>query len=294
MELTHEKYELKIVECNVMKNVMSRHDVMLESIEKSSLSYHTRAQVRDSLKSLTDQYPDIVHSYYHGTELECVKIGSNISNSEVIRPPVRVVGWSQVGTEIALNLAQFLITRLGRDDMITDLASKFEIHIGFGSQLKLSETSSDSSCPEQSFHQNSALKSAVDSWDEKTNFLFGINLVAGTKDLLVDKSSPGHYLGQVYLSLLHQKSHIDQCEGVGATQIRTVGGRSKEIQVGLSCCDRPETLGSIWDSHKKSILAVLMSLQGVHGELVEDGDRIVNFEKLMIKLNSSETIETSK
>ena len=44
-----------------------------------------------------------------------------------------MVGWSSVGAEVALNLAQYLVTRLGRDDMVTRLAEKFHIHIGLPS-----------------------------------------------------------------------------------------------------------------------------------------------------------------
>jgi hypothetical protein len=53
---------------------------------------------------------------YDHPDLDCIEITTDIISSST-KPVIRVVGWSMMGVEVSLNLAQYLVTREGKDGM---------------------------------------------------------------------------------------------------------------------------------------------------------------------------------
>jgi len=290
LEFILDNYETKISEVEVKKNEMKRRDMVLESSVKSVLTYHTTDQIKESLKSLVTQYPTTAQMYTHSNKLECVRITQDLDDDMYDKPSIRVVGWSPVGNEIALNLAQFLITRNGRDDIVSDLTSRYQIHIGFGSDFSTNNLTSLSSCPRQSFHFESNLLEAVKGWDSQMHFLFGLNFFSGSNDVLYSPRVPDplKYLAGIYSSHSNSASLPVQCEDNHAGKIEkfSSGGRP-EISVGLSCCGAPSGLGSLWDSHKKAIVDTLASLQGLHGHVLDENGHLIDYSTVLLSINTS-------
>merc|ERR1712106_229545 len=79
-----------------------------------------------------------------------------------------------------------------------------------------------------------------------------------------------------------------QCElgqlGKGQEEGDQVVGHPSKLVVGLSCCDKPASLGAIWAAHSSAALTAISSLEGVHGELVDYKGEVVegSIEKLLI------------
>lgn len=46
--------------------------------------------------------------------MTCIKISDDINSDP--KPIISVVGWSIIREEVSLNLAEYLITRIGKDD----------------------------------------------------------------------------------------------------------------------------------------------------------------------------------
>ena len=47
------------------------------------------------------------------------------------RPVVSLIGWSNIGEEVSLNLAEYLVTRIGKDDTVSGIISTLDIYILF-------------------------------------------------------------------------------------------------------------------------------------------------------------------
>jgi hypothetical protein len=88
--------------------------VLMDSLA-FSLSYQTMELVT-SLHSLIMSYPNYIRIYDHA-DLEWIKIIRDISFYSSMKHVVRVVGWIILGVEVSLNLAQYLVTREGKDGM---------------------------------------------------------------------------------------------------------------------------------------------------------------------------------
>ena len=101
----------------------------------------------------------------------------------------------------------------------------------------------------------------------------------------------GSRVGRMYRDML--VGDTSQCEPGQAGHVQKeddhAGGRDG-LQVGLSCCDKPASLGTIWAAHSRAVLTAISSLQGVHGELVDSMGEVVvgSLDKLMV--NQSEVM----
>ena len=302
MVLSHDKFERKSVDFLVSDGQMVRRDVVLDSVETSSLEYHTSGQGQATLASLVQQYPGQARLEHH-EGLRCIVVSSNLSSAA--QPAVRVVGWSAVGEEVALGLAQYLVTRIGRDDTVTALATKFQIHIGFRSNSTSGSLAVDTGeCPMQSFHKESELSAAVAKWDVKQLFIFGFNLMSGLGDVVVERNNytevggtVSHSVAQLYLDSLGRSRATEQCQNAAARRLQEIPGASKvqEVWAGVSCCSKPVALGQVWDWQRRALLAGLMGLQGVHGELRDVEGRLLVDSKITITVNSTvESFETDR
>ena len=110
-----------------------------------------------------------------------------------------------------------------------------------------------------------------------------------------------HYVAQIYQDVLDSTSVRSQCQnnakqGLKELPLTSSAGGPEEIFVGVSCCQRPEGLGSLWDAHRRATLAALSTgLQGLHGELRDAGNLVVEGSKLTVTVNSSvESFETDR
>ena len=95
-------------------------------------------------------------------------------------PVVSVIGWSNIREEVSLNLAKYLVTRIGKDDTVSEIISKLDIHILFSKSLPASSSNvSTSPCPSSQFSLDNKLKASLDSWSSKKHDLFRVDLVSG-------------------------------------------------------------------------------------------------------------------
>ena len=67
--------------------------------------------------------------------MECIKISDDMKNDP--RPVVSVIGWSNIGEEVSLNLVQYIVTKIGEDDTVSQITSKLDIHILFSPPASL-------------------------------------------------------------------------------------------------------------------------------------------------------------
>ena len=113
------------------------------------------------------------------------------------RPVVSLIGWSNIGEEVSLNLAEYLVTRIGKDDTVSEIISKLDIHILFSKSLPASSSNvSTSPCPSSQFSLDNKLKANLDSWSSKKHGLFRVDLVSGSGR--VSGSGQGEQLSKVY------------------------------------------------------------------------------------------------
>ena len=68
------------------------------------------------------------------------------------RPVVSVIGWSNIREKVSLNLAKYLVTRIGKDDTVSGIISTLDIYILFSKSLPASSSnvSTSPSVPIQS------------------------------------------------------------------------------------------------------------------------------------------------
>ena len=294
MVLSHDRFERKTLDFVVKKGEMVRRDVVLDSLDTSGLVYHTEEQGMATLESLVQQYPATAAINTH-PGLHCIVISSDLT---AVKPAVRVLGWSVVGAELALNLAQYLVTRIGRDDAVTALADKFHLHIGLPANASQDSAAEAASCPGQSFHRASALAAAVTAWDAKVNFLFGLNFVSGSGNVMVEgrdgegRDGVCHYMANIYLGVLANTTAGSQCLDKAPRRVEEQPGGSftstREMFVGVSCCARPASLGAVWDGHRRAAMAALtLGLQGLHGQVKDMAGATMDGTKVTITVNST-------
>jgi len=268
LEIVHKNFKTKLMKFSVEKNRMERRDVMLDS-SSPSLSYHNMEQVKSSLQSLVKQYSKFSQFYEHEA-LECIKITNDLSS---IKPIIRIFGWSLLGREISLSLAQYLVTRIGKDDIVTDVTDRFEIHVLFSKNLPSNFTSTKESCDAKSVIQDKKLKAAIGEWrnGQGKGEIFGLDFVTGNGAVW------GHG-GNMYRHAL--VGDVSGCKSGQSGDVEASGnefGKVASLVVGLSCCEKPATLGAIWAAHSVASLSAMSSLEGIHIELVDkDGANVID------------------
>jgi hypothetical protein len=93
---------------------------------------------------------------YNHPDLDCTKITYNITSSST-KPVMRVVGWSMVGGEVSLTLAQYLDNRDGKDNLVSDIIDQYnKVHIMFGKNIPMGST-----CPSGAVVEDEALPEEV-------------------------------------------------------------------------------------------------------------------------------------
>jgi len=286
LELVHENYQTKAAQFTVEKSRMTRQDVVLDSLAPS-LSYHTLVQIRTSLKSLVDQFPNSAKMYDH-TDLECIKITESLSSTQ--KPIIRVLGWSMAGVEVSLALAQYLVTRVGKDDLVSFITDKYEVHVLFGKNITSSPTIT-TTCPVHPVVFDQALSKSLEIWvGRERGEIFGIDFVSGNGKV-EGKGEEGERVGHLYKDML--VGDTSQCEPGQADYVQASdqgSGCEDHLVVGLSCCDKPSSLGSIWAAHSRAALTAISSLQGVHGELVNSEGKVVVGLNDKLMVNQSDVV----
>ena len=284
LEVTHEGFKPMNARFKVEADTMSRKDVMLDPIALA-LDYNGYDAIKASLVSLVNQYPNYAEMYNHD-KMVCIKISDDIMGD--MRPVVSVVGWSNIGEEVSLNLAQYLVTRIGKDDTVSEITSKFEVHILLSKSLPANinnSTATHNKCPSSAHSHNSGLEADIRSWSATRRDLFRLNLVSG--DARVTGSGQGAMLATEYSGQLVGDS--GQCAD-NDTHPDNSGSRGPEdsMTVGLSCCLSPPNLGTVWVAHSRPLLSALNSLHGVHAMLVDNTGNTLHNTKPKVTLNNTQ------
>jgi hypothetical protein len=205
LEATAPGHAAKQLSFSVEAGFMTRRDVILESSAASQLEYHTGDQLAANLRSLEVQYPDLARLYIAtnvttaaASSFYAIRIGgaANPPNNDEIRPPVRLLGRGILGAEIAANLADWLVTRLGHaDDTATALLSRLDLHIG----ILLEEAGGAARTPSSELCTRAANLSqlmeepaAVAAWAAQQDFLVGLDMFGGSDAILPSQDAmPG-------------------------------------------------------------------------------------------------------
>jgi hypothetical protein len=194
LQAAAEGYTTKQISFTVEEGFLTRRDVLLESSAESQLEYHTVDQVLANLRSLEVQYPDQARLYIvqaGGASLQALQIGGRgrrppNSSGAGGRPAVRLLGRGLLGAELAANLADWLVTRLGRDDVATAIVSDLDLHIGFLPQPDEPTTGTPAAelCPRAANVSRQLVESSVlAAWSAQYNFLLGVDFFAGTNTI---------------------------------------------------------------------------------------------------------------
>lgn len=200
LEAVADGYSRKQISFSVEDGFLTRRDILLESSAESELEYHTADQILANLRSLEVQYPEQVRLYQVGdtsgttgasnNSLQVIAIGGGRGSQNEGRPQVRLLGRGLLGSEIAANMADWLVTRVGHgDDTATAIVANLDIHIGF---LLSSSAGSPTSelCP-QATDLNHLLAEvpALAAWEGQNDFLVGLDFFAGSSAILPDQDS---------------------------------------------------------------------------------------------------------
>ena len=279
LEVTQADYQSVSVKFKVEEGFMTQKDIVLDPISLD-LGYNTRKQMKLSLASLVEQFPKYAELEEHEDGLLCIKIAEDIRGEE--RPTVGVAGWSPVGQEVALNLAEYLVTRIGKDDTVTEIINKFNVHVLFSKETnEQNVTTQTSTCPETKVQFNHDFQKSLNQWKERVKGLFLVNFMSGTNGVF--GSGQGKALVSVYSSQLVGDS--SRCEAGAAGE---AVAEAESLTVGVSCCTKPSNLGTVWTAHSKPVLSALNSLHGLHGMIVDKEGTVVTDLDLKVAINKTE------
>ena len=284
LEVTQEGFKPMLAKFTVEEGLMTRKDVVLDPVALD-LAYNSFDSIKKSLSSLVEQFPNYAVTYDHG-DMECIKISDDIKSDP--RPGVSVIGWSNIGEEVSLNLAEYLVTRIGKDDTVSEITSKFDIHILFSKSLPATSANvSTSTCSSVQFSADSKLKASLDSWSSKNRDLFRVDLVSGSG--LVTGSGQGELLSKVYSGQLVGDSSQCAASGSSGQPMTSMPGPLRDsLIVGLSCCPAPSNLGTVWVEHSRPLLSAINSLHGVHVMLVDSENDILKNVNIPVSVNKTE------
>ena len=259
LEVTHEGFKPLLAKFQVEGGMMTRKDLILDPVALS-LSYNSFESIQTSLSSLVTQYPHYATTYDH-EDMQCIKISDDITGDP--RPAVSVVGGSNIGEEVSLNLAQYLVTRIGKDDSVSEITAKLDIHILFSKSLPASLGNvSTAPCPRGPITDSSAVSASLDSWSRAAREVFRVQLVSGSG--AVTGRGQGAELAAVYTRQMVGDSA--QCRGqpdpAAAAPPSPATAPADSLTVGVSCCPAPANLGTVWVEHSRPLLSALNSLHG--------------------------------
>ena len=57
--------------------------------------------------------------------------------------------------------------------------------------------------------------------------------------------------------------------------------------MGVSCCQKPANLGTVWVAHSRPVLSALNTLHGLHGLLVDQTGAVVSQQDLEVSINKT-------
>ena len=285
IEVAHKGYKLLMARFKVEDGMMTRKDLVLDP-ESLSLSYNTFASISKSLQSLVEQYPKFAATYKHDSVMTCIKISDDIKSDP--KPILSIVGWSIIGEEVSLNLAEYLITRIGKDDTVSEITSKFDVHILFSETIPGTSDQTDTisaQCNSSQVIFDKQFQEAVKIWSSEKHDIFRVNLVSGHNS--ISGSGQGAMLSHVYKQQLVGDSSqcIEASSGVAAAN----GGQTmgQQLTVGLSCCHVPANLGTVWSAHSRPLLSALNSLHGLHAMLVDKTGAVLQNVEIDVRVNKT-------
>ena len=199
LEASAEGYGTKQMSFSVEEGFIARRDVLLESSAESQLEYHTVEQVLANLRSLEVQYPDHARLYtvqdsaMSAPPLQAIQIGGHGLKADEDRPSVRLLGRGILGAELAANLADWLVTRIGRDDTVTTLVAGLDLHIGIIRQPDEPEVGMPTSelCPRaDNISRLLAASPVLATWESQYDFLLGLDFFAGSDSVWPSDHGP--------------------------------------------------------------------------------------------------------
>jgi len=247
----------------VQLDLMTRQNVFLQSVSTSRLVYHTAAQKQMSLASLETQYPGLVKVGSEGAFV-MARIAQDLARHE--KPPIMVVGGDGLGAELAYNLAVHFVTRFHRDDLVTRILESFDLYVGYsGFEDGLQNTTGTCGQAELEASWLEELR----MHEEKFGCLLRIGLHGGSTAILTSSGPQASSLvriGEVFGS----GAAVSRCTGSPSPPANTLNGLQTSLMVGLSCCQKPDNLGELWDHTRKSLLESMGYIQGVHLHLFDE------------------------
>ena len=182
MEISCEGFIAKMAGFSVAVDLMTRRDIILESKSVSNLVYHDLRQKLASLNSLLVQYPSTVQLLNMDSNT-VLRISKDLASE--VRPPILLFGFEKLGSEIALNLAEFFATRMNKDDMVTVLLETYDLYVGFPN-LEYQSNSSSVPCPEQD-RTKMRMVSEIKMHEDKFKCLLSLGFYSGSSNIYISQ-----------------------------------------------------------------------------------------------------------
>ena len=100
--------------------------------------YQSNEEIADLFAKLQKKYPDLVESYSigrskQGRDLIVLHINHNVKSRDIGTPMMKLIanmhGDEPVGRQLIVYLGQYLLENYGKDEEITDLINRTDIHL---------------------------------------------------------------------------------------------------------------------------------------------------------------------
>lgn len=338
LRLSLEGFENKLVDVTVKQGGMVRKNIVMDSVHGEEMKYHTGSQIGMLLNQLTSNYPDKARVYPIGetagkAPLLVLEISNDLHSSH-LKPAIKIFGGVHgnegVGTEVALQLVEFLLTHNDLDDDISRILKGYSLHFLPTLNRDGSVLSSPGDCSnvkgslnragvdlETDFHYPPTDDNVqpeterVVTWMDQRQFLFSVDLRGSDENIIIPQvegassNSLCHTLAKQYWSRL-RGGHFACSRPELYGQIQPSFNPSSminynwnhrdnvlELGIGLACCPSPseKDLATVWDRHRRSLIGLLSSLQGLHirvDHLYSSSDAFATIKELDLKLPVNE------
>jgi len=287
LKISSKNHQSTKVELTVMKDLMSRRDIILDSGIASHLVYHNLEQKIKSFKSISNQYPNVVH-LEPSSEASLVRISKHSTRG--LKPPILLFGYDPIGSELAVNLAAYFAIRLGRDDAVTAILESLDLYVGFSHNDYVTGNQTGVCSPKE--WTDSPMVSDIKMHENKYACLLSLGLFSGSVNIITSTSAASSALEKIaYTFAGAQLSELHCPAGTKSSVTSSHKLTGSSLMIGLSCCPAPVDLGQIWDQTKKRIIDSLVELEGIHLHMFDEaGAPVISANPIITIYNNTTTV----
>jgi hypothetical protein len=125
-------YETKAVRVKIAEGMRERKNVVLDSLFGEKIPFRSVSETTKYIRQLAQKYPKTARVYTIGKSMNVLEISGNLKKSHVM-PGIRIMagmrGREMVGTQVAMALADYLLSRSLLDDEIGSIVNRYSFHV---------------------------------------------------------------------------------------------------------------------------------------------------------------------